>query len=261
MARRALLCGGIDRDVLAGRQVRGTGVASVGFFLLKADQSGRIALLAVGGISGALFGWFHLLVFSGLTPYGVNVVYSEWNIVEISGGHLRFFDRYYRLWGLFVDWRFGIAHWAPILLLVVPALALMSTKAWKHRSLAAFIVIQLLIATFVAITMMGWWFPGRTMLTIFPLFVVALALLVGHAAIGIRVVLSCLGFLTLTFATGLAQAGHAGETTIAVEPFERFAEISYGPVYLRRNIETRIPPLQPGPGHFSRLTGTGAAAC
>lgn len=190
------------------------------FFLLRADQPGRVVLLAVGGVSGALFAWFHLHFFGGLTPYGVNVVYSQWNTIEIFGGHVGLSDRYYRLWGLFVDRRFGIGRWAPILLLVVPALALLAAGAWERRLIAGLIVIQLMVATFIAITMMGWWFPGRTMLTAFPLFVVALALLVARVSVGLRTVVVCLGLLTLTFTAGLAHAGRVGEITIAVDPFD-----------------------------------------
>ena len=190
------------------------------FFLWKAKPVGRATLLSVGIASAGLFAWFHLHVFGSLTPYGVNVVYAEWNTVEILGGHLGFSDRYYRLWGLFVDRRFGIGRWAPLLLLVVPALALIAVKTWEHRLIAALICIQLLIATFIAITMMGWWFPGRTLLTVFPLFVVALAQLFGRASGGVRAIYACLGFLTLAFTAGLARAGHVREVTIAVDPFD-----------------------------------------
>ena len=190
------------------------------FFLWKADLAGRITLLSVGIASGGLFAWFHLQVFGSLTPYGVNVVYAEWNTVEILGGHVGFSDRYYRLWGLFIDRRFGIGRWAPLLLLVAPALVLIAVKTWEHRLVAALIVIQLLVATFVAVTMMGWWFPGRTMLTVFPLLVVALAQLFRRASGGTLTIYACLGFLTLAFTAGLAHAGHAEAVTIAVNPFD-----------------------------------------
>ena len=191
-----------------------------GYFLLRADWPARIALTAVGGVSAVLFAWFHLHVFGGLTPYGVNVVYAEWNTAQILGGHVEFTDRYYRLWGLFVDQRFGIGRWAPLLLAVVPALALLVMKTWERRLVLVLIVIQLLIATFVAITMMGWWFPGRTMLTALPLFVVPLALLAGRAGLFGKVFLVVLAAGALAFTAGLAQAGHTGEITIAVDPFD-----------------------------------------
>ena len=191
-----------------------------GYFLLRADWPARITLTAVGGVSAVLFAWFHLHVFGGLTPYGVNVVYSQWNTAQILSGHVEFTERYYRIWGLFIDRRFGIGRWAPLLLAAVPALALLVIKTWEHRLVLVLIVIQLLIATFVAITMMGWWFPGRTMLTVLPLFVVPLALLAARAGTFARMFLAALGAYTLTITAGLALAGRAREITIAVDPFD-----------------------------------------
>ena len=218
------------------------------FFLFKADRPGQIVLVAVGSVSAALFAWFHLHVFGGLTPYGVNVVYDQWNTVEIFGGHVGFSERYYRIWGLFTDRRFGIGRWAPLLLAAAPALALLAAsriyqKSWERRLLLILIVIQLLIATFVAITMMGWWFPGRTMLTVLPLFVVPLALLIARASALGRAFIVALGAHTLAITAGLAQAGHAGEITIAVDPFDMtfvpFQAIAgLFPLYTRWTVET-----------------------
>ena len=190
------------------------------YFLLRADRPAQITLLAVGGVSAALFAWFHLHVFGSLTPYGVNVVYSQWNTAEILGGHVGFSDRYYRLWGLFVDRRFGIGRWAPLLLAVVPALPLLAMPTWERRLILSLIVIQLLVATFVAITMMGWWFPGRTMLTVLPLFVIPLSLLAARAGLFGKVFLTALAAATLAITAGLAQAGLSREITIGVAPFD-----------------------------------------
>lgn len=190
------------------------------YFLFHADRPARITLVAVGSVSAALFTWFHLHVFGSLTPYGVNVVYAEWNTMEILGGHVGFSDRYYRLWGLFVDRRFGIGRWAPLILAAIPGLPLLVVKTREKRLILVLILIQLLIATFVAITMMGWWFPGRTMLTALPLFVIPLALLASRAGAFGRVFLAILGAGTLAITGALAGAGHAGEVTIAVNPFD-----------------------------------------
>ena len=191
-----------------------------GYFLLKANRNGRIALVVAGGVSAAGFAWFHLQVFGSLTPYGVNVVYARWTTVEILGGHIEFGERFYRLWGLFIDRRFGIGRWAPLLLPVIPGLALLARGNMERRLTLGLILAQLLIATFVAITMMGWWFAGRTMLTVLPLFVIPLTLLVARLPAWGKAGIALLGVWTVAITAGLAQAGHAGEITIAVAPFD-----------------------------------------
>ena len=140
------------------------------YFLLKADRAGRIALVLAGSVSASLFVWFHLHLFGSLTPYSLNVVYAGWSTTDIVGGHAGFGERFYRLWGLFIDQRFGIGRWAPLLLTAVPGMALLAVSDLRHRLALALIIVQIAIATFVAITMMGWWFPGRTMLAALPLF-------------------------------------------------------------------------------------------
>ena len=191
-----------------------------GYFLLRADRAGRITLLSAGAVSAALFAWFHLRVFGGLTPYGVNVVYANWDTLRILEGHVGLGDRFYRLLGLLIDRRFGIARWAPLLLAVVPGLVLLAWRMAVHRLVLGLVLTQLLIAAFVANTMMGWWFPGRTMLTVLPLSVAPLAVLAARAPVWVRIALALLGAYTLAITAGLAQAGHAGEITIAVDPFD-----------------------------------------
>ena len=190
-----------------------------GYFLLKADRDGRIALMIAGAASAGFFVWFHLNLFGDLTPYGVNVVYAGWSTADILGGHIEFGERYYRLWGLFIDRRFGIGRWAPLLLATIPGMALLVVKGPTHRLTLALILIQIVVATFVAITMMGWWFPGRTLLTVLPLFVLPISLFVARTPLWGRITVGLLGVLTLATTYGLALAGRGGEIAIAVDPF------------------------------------------
>ena len=190
------------------------------FYLLKADRPGRIALLLIGGVSAAFFAGFHLYLFGGLTPYGNNAVYAQWNTVEILAGHIEFGERYYRLWGIFIDRHFGTGRWAPLLLVAAPGLALLAAGKEALRLVMALVVAQLLIATFVAITMMGWWFAGRTMLTVIPLFIIPVVLVAARIPPWGKVTVAALGIYSLMVTAGLAAAGHAGEITIAVDPFD-----------------------------------------
>ena len=191
-----------------------------GYYLLKAGQDGQVALFAAGAVSAGFFAWFHLHLFGSLTPYGVNAVYAGWSTSEILGGHVEWGERYYRLWGLFIDRRFGIGRWAPLLLVTIPGLALLAMARPACRLVLGLIIGQMLIATFVAITMMGWWFPGRTLLTVLPLFVVPIVLVLVRLPLWGRISVGVLGALSLATTAGLAQAGRAQEITIAVDPFD-----------------------------------------
>ena len=213
------------------------------YFLFRSDRDGRVVLLAAGAASAAFFAWFHLHLFGGLTPYEVNVVYAGWNSSEILGGHIEWGERYYRLWGLFIDRRFGIGRWAPLLLIAVPGLALLFMARPDARMVLGLIVVQMLIATFVAITMMGWWFPGRTLLTVLPLMIVPIVLVLTRLSLWGRISVGVLGALSLATTAGLAQAGRAQEITIAVDPFDMSFPVFQGlsglfPLYTWWTVET-----------------------
>ena len=190
------------------------------YFLYKANGQARGALLVLGGASGAVFIWFHLATFDSLTPYNVNVVYAGLSSVELVDHHVAFGDRFYRLWGLFVDQRFGAGRWAPLLLVAIPGLSLLVLGNARLRLILGLIALQVAIATFVAITMMGWWFPGRTLLTVLPLFVVPLVLMAVRMGQWVRWGMGVLTVYSVAVTAGLAYAGHAREITIAVDPFD-----------------------------------------
>ena len=190
------------------------------YFLARADTRGRVALVLLGGVSAGLFVWFHLATFGGLTPYSVGVVYYGQSTMEILDNHVELRERVYRLWGLFVDRRFGVGRWSPLLLAAIPGFALLAFGRGPQRLVLGLVGAQVLIATFVAITMMGWWFAGRTLVTVLPLFVVAVAVAVQAAPWWGRVAAACLGVYGVLITAGLARAALAGEVTIAVDPFD-----------------------------------------
>lgn len=186
---------------------------------VRADGGGRWALAAGGIASAGWYAWFHLQAFEALTPYHVNLVYAGGTTVEIVEDHVAIGDRVYRLWGLWVDRRFGVGRWAPLLLAAAWALPLLAGEA-RQRLVLALILVQLSIATFVAITMMGWWFPGRTLVTIFPLLPLPLALLALRLGRWGRALLGALAVASVATTVALVRAGRAGELTVAVDPFD-----------------------------------------
>lgn len=192
----------------------------VGAWLVwRATPRARVVAAGLAAASSAAFIGWHLSVFDGLTPYGVNTVYAGGSTSEIVADHLSFGDRVYRLWGVFVDRRFGIGRWAPLLLVAVPGIVLARHRRGAARIVGGLIAVQLGIATFVVITMMGWWFPGRTMMTVLPMFAIPLVEVWRKApTLGRAAIVGVAGWSVLTTVL-LAIAGHRREVVLAVDPF------------------------------------------
>ncbi|MGH2600564.1 MAG: hypothetical protein ACRDJ9_14410 [Dehalococcoidia bacterium] len=190
-----------------------------GYALVRAENRGRVVLAVAGAAWAGLYVWFQLRTFGALTPYSVNVVWAGDSTVAVVEAHVNVVDRIYRLWGLFIDRRFGVARWAPILFLALAGCIPLLRQRGLPRLILALIAAQLLIATFVAITMVGWWFPGRTLVTVLPLFALPLAVLLRDGRPWLRLTAAGLGAYSALITLHLARAGHAGELTIAVDPF------------------------------------------
>ena len=155
----------------------------------------------------------------------MNLVYAGDTAAGALARHLDFGDRVYRLWGLLIDRRFGVARWAPVLFLVLPGLLQLARGDGRTRLVLGLIVTQVLIATFVAITMMGWWFSGRTLVTVFPLLPIPLVLIASRGAVAWWVALAVLGAYSLAVTAALALAGRSREVVIAVDPWEMEARL------------------------------------
>ena len=193
-------------------------VAIWGFWRMNGLPRFLFAVAAI--LNSGMFIWFHVETFGALTPYSVNLVYSGDGTISILGEHMEFKRRVYRPLGLLVDQRFGIARWSPILFLAIIAVPLV----WRNNGISKLVLIiisiQILIATFVAITMMGWWFPGRTLVTVLPLIGLPLAILITKSGNYTRSIIATLGIYSFAVTAFLALAGHSREIVIAVDPFE-----------------------------------------
>lgn len=176
-------------------------------------RSNRPALAVAGGVAAAAaahFVWWHLHTFGGLTPYATNVVWSGEGTAAILDHHVKVSGRTYRLYGLFMDARFGLFRWLPAALLAAWGLCRRTTV---H---AAVIGVGVLMGTFVSITMMGWWFPGRMLIATFPALVVLIAL--GAARLPRTAV--ALSAWSLAIAAALVVAARTGELRLAVDPWK-----------------------------------------
>jgi hypothetical protein len=118
--------------------------------------------------------------------------------LTVVGSNPDYLGRGRRLVGLLVDRDFGLAAWQPAWLLVVPAVAaLLARRPRGWAALALPLATGWLVATFVALTMQGWWFPGRQVVVVLPAAVLAIAWWArgGGRRLGITLALGTLGVL------------------------------------------------------------------
>ena len=134
-----------------------------------------VALAAVVVVNLVLFALVHQAVYSGWTAYasGDHFVGGELTVMGVEPDYA---SRAVRLVNLLVDRQFGLAAWAPIFLFAVPALAALARR--RPPGTAALVVPLVagwLNATFVALTMHGWWWPGRQVVVVVPCLVLTVA--------------------------------------------------------------------------------------
>jgi hypothetical protein len=160
----------------------------IGVFAVRSVWRARRRTLAVGAVelslfSVALYVAINEAIYGGPTPYAADVPGETATDASFPGGYL---ERSYRAVALFVDRDYGLLRWAPVFALVFAGLWWL----WRLRRdrlgravagvreieltaglCAAALGAQLLVATFAAPTMFGFWFPPRHLLAGLPLAV------------------------------------------------------------------------------------------
>ena len=223
--RGAVAVAGVAVAALPWLAVKYVPVAAVlallaGGRLLAAGARRRALALAAGlAAAGVAFLLLHRWWYGGWTPYaaGDHFVAGELSAVGSDPDYL---GRSRRLLGLAVDRGFGLAAWQPAWLLAVPALAALARRrpaGWA--AVAAPLAAGWLVATFLALTMHGWWPPGRQVVVVLPLAALAVAWWAGGRG-------NRLAAVAVTGAAGmlaygwLLADGTAGRVAWAVDVFE-----------------------------------------
>jgi hypothetical protein len=156
-------------------------VLGVGLFvsLWRARQRSLMfgAVAAFAG-SAVAFAVVHIALYGGLTPYAAGTHFGD--ELSVMGDDPVAFGRFQRVTGLLVDRDFGLAAWQPLFLLTMPAVGvwLVRARGTERWLLASAIGAGWATAAFAALTMHGWWWPGRQTIVVLPLCVVAIVSLV-----------------------------------------------------------------------------------
>ena len=165
------------------------------------------------GLSGVVFAAVHLGVYGALTPY-VTGDHFGGDQLAVTGTAPNPAGRSRRLVGLLVDRDFGLVPWQPAWLLAVVALgALLRARPPWWPSVVLPLAAGWATAAFVALTMHGFWWPGRQTVVVLPLATLAVAWWVARSAPAARALVAA-GLAAGALAFGwLVVDGLAGRTT------------------------------------------------
>ncbi|MDY7103791.1 MAG: hypothetical protein S0880_21620 [Actinomycetota bacterium] len=155
-------------------------VAAVGglALLVRLRDRPRLVVWVVAGAAaaGVVYLGLHQWIYGGWTVYSTGDHFTETGEFSVVGTEVDVLGRTRRLIGLLVDRGFGIAAWSPVwFLLPVAVAAGVVRRAPDRWLLAAIVAVTWLNATYVALTMHGWWVPGRQLVVGLPAAAILLA--------------------------------------------------------------------------------------
>jgi hypothetical protein len=148
---------------------------AAGYLLVDGRRRALVGLVAGLGLAGVTYLVTHRLLYGGWTVYAAGDHFTGGELTVMGDDPDRL-GRSRRVSGLLLDHGFGLAAWMPGYLLAVPALAVLVRR--RPRGWAV-LVLPLAAgwatATWVALTMHGWWWPGRQVVVVVPCLVLAVA--------------------------------------------------------------------------------------
>ena len=167
-------------------------IALVGY-VRTPDRRRLVALLVVSGVAFAVG---HRLLYGGWTPYatGDHFTAGEASVMGFDPDHV---GRSRRLSGLLFDRDFGLVPWQPACLLLLPAVGVALRRRPSHTwAILVPLAAGWLVATYAALTMHGWWWPGRQVVVVLPL---AVLLVLRHTPPNAALALGSVGVVTFAW--------------------------------------------------------------
>lgn len=193
----------------------------------RTDGRRRVALAsAVLAAAGLVYVVVHQRIYGGWTAYAAGDHFIDGELLVV-GDDSDYLGRSRRLVGLLVDRGFGLIAWNPAYLALPLGLAgLVRAKQPGRGVLLAVVGAGWATATWPALTMHGWWWPGRQVVPVLPLAAVAVAVGAGRAGRRLSAVLAGTGLGLATWLWLVAEAS-TGRRTLVVD-FEETANPWYG---------------------------------
>ena len=172
--------------------------------------------LAAGGI---VYLAAHKAIYGGITAYASGDHFQGSGEFGVVGFHPDYPGRSIRLLGLLIDRDFGIAAWQPAWFLVIPALVALVVIRPRHwPALAVPLLAGWATATWVALTMQGYWWPGRQLVVVLPLAVLVVLVWLARARRAVVVTAAVLAVAGLGYYAALLATGYLADTTWVLAP-------------------------------------------
>ena len=191
-------------------------LAVVGAFRIGARRETVwfVGALAAGA---AVYALVHVVVWGGLTVYASGDAFEQSGQLGVMGQEPNFFFRSWRLIDLLVDRTFGLVPWQPAWLLLIPALGALAARGLGVPLGRAALVLPLaagwFVATYPALTMHGYWWPGRQVVVVLPLALLIILCWLARTGRVVRAIAAVLGAAGVFTYGCLLVDGHTGEVT------------------------------------------------
>lgn len=257
----ALLAGAVV--VLPWLSVKYAPVATVlaGLGTVRLAREGRrrtaVALAGVLVVAAAAYLLAHQAWYGGWTAYAAGSHFRSGELAAV-GGDPDYAGRTIRLGALLLDESFGLAAWQPLYLLLPAALgALLAARPRGATVLALPLATGWATATWIALTMHGWWFPGRQVVHVLPAAVVLLAWFAARRPRLVPAYVAC-GVLGASLFAALVVEALLGRLTIVVT----FNEVMHPLAWLARTVLADYRSMHAADWalHFLWLAALGAGA-
>lgn len=182
----------------------------------RTAAAGLSAALAAGGI---VYLAVHKAVYGGITAYASGDAFQGSGEFGVVGFHPNYAGRSIRLLGLLIDRDFGLAAWQPAWFLLIPALVALLIRRPPHWPvLAVPLLAGWATATWIALTMQGFWWPGRQLVVVLPLAVLVILAWLAQAGRATRLAALGLAALGLVYYGTLLVTGYFGQTRWVLAP-------------------------------------------
>jgi hypothetical protein len=175
-------------------------------------------------VAGAAYLAVHQLVWGGWTVYASGDYFQQAGEFSVVGVDPDYVGRTLRTVSLFVDQHYGLVPWQPAWLLLVPAVVALAVRrppGW--RTLLAPLAAGWATAIWPALTMHGFWWPGRQVVVVLPIAAVAVLWLADRVIPRLRPVAAGLGVFGVAALAAMLVQGWQGTVTWVVHFRDAFA--------------------------------------